>query len=113
MDQEAGTSKADVESNDDIQKNTNENDVDKEFADNGENDEDDDDTEYEETYLYVDFETKLLEEQLMNPNLQIKVLGIETNAPIVQLNNKIFKGKCIDTNYRHSVSTSSHFISLI
>lgn len=90
MDLEASTSQAAIEHQNDIEKNDDENDN-KDGIDVDE-DIDDEDAEYEETYLYVDFETKLLEEQLMNPNLQIKVLGIDTDAPIVQLNNKIFKG---------------------
>lgn len=66
-------------------------------GDCGDDDEGDEHDEYVETYLYVDFETKLLEEQLMNPNLHIKVLGIDTDSPIVQLNNKIFKGTPFST----------------
>lgn len=93
MDPEAGTSQAVDEQENDVDENMEENDN----KDGIDLDDDyDEDAEYEETYLYVDFETKLLEEQLMNPNLQIKVLGIDTDAPIVQLNNKIFKGRCTD-----------------
>lgn len=86
MDSEASTSQAADEPMD-VKEIMDENEMNEDF-----DEEDDEDAEYEETYLYVDFETKLLEEQLMNPNLQIKVLGIDTDAPIVQLNNKIFKG---------------------
>lgn len=93
MDLEADTSQAPDEHQNDVEENIEENDN----KDGIDVDDDyDEDAEYEETYLYVDFETKLLEEQLLNPNLQIKVLGIDTDAPIVQLNNKIFKGRCTD-----------------
>lgn len=74
-------------------------------------DEECDDGEYEETYLYVDFETKLLEEQLMNPNLQIKVLGVDTDAPIVQLNNKIFKGTTTNDNNNKWIAANFKFLS--
>lgn len=46
----------------------------------------------EECLIYLDFETKLLEEHLVTPNPIIKFLGIETENPVVQINNKIFKG---------------------
>lgn len=103
----AATIKEDAEENiDDVEdEEFDENCVDGEGADH---DDGDDDVEYEDTYLYVDFETKLLRDQLLNPNLQIKVLGIETDAPIVQLNNKVFKG--ITASIRADAIPFSRFI---
>lgn len=94
MDSEASTSQAIVFTTNAVvdEKNVVVNGEDEEMDCNDDDDGHETDDEFEETYLYVDFETKLLEEQLMNPNLQLKVLGIDTDAPIVQLNNKIFKG---------------------
>lgn len=116
MDTEASTSQSATESSD-VKENIDVNDEIGEILegnngdegnDDDEDDEDDEDVEYEETYLYVDFETKLLEEQLMNPNLQIRVLGIDTDAPIVQLNNKIFKGT---TSFGQNIPF--HFVNLL
>lgn len=55
----------------------------------------DDDERYEteEFYVYVDLDTKLLDEQLSKSNTKIKFLGIDTQNPIMQLNNQLFKGK--------------------
>lgn len=48
----------------------------------------------EECLVYLDFDTKLLDEKLINQNPKIKFLGIDTAEPIVQINNKIYKGLC-------------------
>lgn len=53
----------------------------------------DDEYEYEESYVYVDFDSKLLDEELLNEDMKIRFLGINTKQPIMQLNNQLFKGK--------------------
>lgn len=54
----------------------------------------DDDDRYEtvEHLVYVDLDTKLLDDQLSKSNAKIKFLGIDTEHPIMQLNNQLFKG---------------------
>lgn len=54
---------------------------------------DDDRYETEEFLVYVDMDTKLLDGQLSESNTKIKFLGIDTEHPIMQLNNQVFKGK--------------------
>lgn len=53
---------------------------------------DDDRYETEEYLVYVDLDTKLLNDQLSKSNAKIKFLGIDTESPIMQLNNQLFKG---------------------
>lgn len=53
---------------------------------------DDDRYETEEYLVYVDLDTKLLDDQLSKSNAKIKFLGIDTENPIMQLNNQLFKG---------------------
>lgn len=55
-------------------------------------DQDDDRYETEEFYVYVDLDTKLLDNQLTKSNAKVKFLGIDTENPIMQLNNQLFKG---------------------
>lgn len=57
------------------------------------NGQDDDRYETEEYFVYVDLDTKLLDDQLSNSNARIKFLGIDTENPIMQLNNQLFKGR--------------------
>lgn len=57
------------------------------------NEQNDDEYEYEESYVYVDFDSKLLDEELLNADTKIRFLGINTKQPIMQLNNQLFKGK--------------------
>lgn len=52
----------------------------------------DDRYETEEFYVYVDLDTKLLNDQLSKSSTKIKFLGIDTEQPIMQLNNQLFKG---------------------
>lgn len=56
------------------------------------NDLDDERYETEEFLVYVDLDTKLLDEQLSKSNTKVKFLGIDTENPIMQLNNQLFKG---------------------
>lgn len=56
-------------------------------------DQDDDRYETEEFYVYVDLDTKLLDDQLTKSSAKIKFIGIDTENPIMQLNNQLFKGE--------------------
>ncbi|XP_001851019.2 guanine nucleotide-binding protein-like 3 homolog [Culex quinquefasciatus] len=66
----------------------------------GDEDEDDDDAESdvpgdyieEEMLVFADFEKYLATEELIDPNVRVKVIGIETENPIVQINNDLYKG---------------------
>ncbi|XP_058823833.1 uncharacterized protein LOC131684732 isoform X2 [Topomyia yanbarensis] len=53
---------------------------------------DDDDYIEEEMILFADFAKYLTEEELTDTNLRIKVIGIETDAPIIQINNDVYEG---------------------
>lgn len=57
------------------------------------NDNSDDDYEEEEFLVFLDFQSKIKSETLEKRNLQIKMIGFDTDEPIVQVNNKIFRGK--------------------
>lgn len=52
----------------------------------------DDKYETEEYFVYVDLDTKLLDDQLSKSKAKIKFLGIDTENPIMQINNQLFKG---------------------
>lgn len=52
----------------------------------------DDEYETEEFLVYVDLDAKLLDNQLLQSNTKIKLLGFDTDRPVMQLNNKIFRG---------------------
>lgn len=52
----------------------------------------DEEYEVEESYIYVDFDSKLLDEQLPNADTKIRFLGMDTKQPIMQINNQLFKG---------------------
>lgn len=54
---------------------------------------DDERYETEEFLVYVDLDTKLLDDQLTKSNAKIKFLGVDTENPIMQLNNQLFKGE--------------------
>lgn len=54
--------------------------------------ENDDKYELEECFVYVDLDTKLLDDQLSKSNAKMKFLGIDTENPIMQINNQLFKG---------------------
>lgn len=58
-----------------------------------------DEYETEELLVYVDLDTKLLDDQLSESNTKIKFLGIDTDRPIMQVNNKLFRGKYLLFNY--------------
>ncbi|XP_055695438.1 general transcription factor 3C polypeptide 6 [Lutzomyia longipalpis] len=55
----------------------------------------------DEVYLYVDFNQIALQDELSNPNLTFKIVGIESENPVVQINNKFFKGEYEDTVGTH------------
>lgn len=52
----------------------------------------DEEYEIEESYVYVDFDSKLLDDQLPNADTKIRFLGMDTKQPIMQINNQLFKG---------------------
>ncbi|KAH8370730.1 hypothetical protein KR093_004821 [Drosophila rubida] len=55
---------------------------------------DDSDSEYEETeYLvYADFKNHLAPHQLKHEDAAFKIIGIETNTPMAEINGNVFKG---------------------
>lgn len=57
------------------------------------NDNSDDDYEEEEFLVYLDFQSKIKSETLEEPDVKIKMIGFETEEPIVQINNKMFRGE--------------------
>ncbi|XP_031633816.1 general transcription factor 3C polypeptide 6 [Contarinia nasturtii] len=67
-------------------------------------DQEDDRYETEEFLVYVDLDTKLLDDQLSKSSTKIKFLGIDTENPIMQLNNQLFKGE-----YEYSMGTHCFF----
>lgn len=62
-------------------------------VENDKNSDEEFEEEEEELLLYLDFQSKIKPETLQKPNVQIKVIGLETNEPIVQINNKVFRGE--------------------
>ncbi|XP_058446164.1 uncharacterized protein LOC131427197 [Malaya genurostris] len=52
----------------------------------------DDDYIEEEMLLFTDFANYLTEEELTDSNVRIKVIGIDTEAPIIQINNDVYEG---------------------
>ncbi|KAG4065530.1 hypothetical protein HA402_013300 [Bradysia odoriphaga] len=68
------------------------------------NDNSDDDYEEEEFLVFLDFQTKIKSETLEKRNLKIKMIGFETDEPIVQVNNKIFRG-----TFEHAMGTNVFF----
>jgi hypothetical protein len=54
-----------------------------------------DEDEYEDMYVYMDFGANLPAEELNGDNLQIKMIGTNTDNPIVQVNSRFFKGKSL------------------
>lgn len=53
---------------------------------------DDDEYETEEFLVYVDLDTISLDDQLGKMKKDIKFLGLDTEAPIMQFNNQLYKG---------------------
>lgn len=56
------------------------------------NDNSDEDFEEVEYLVYLDFQTKIKPETLEKSNVKIKMIGFDTEEPIVQVNNKMFRG---------------------
>ncbi|XP_053696215.1 uncharacterized protein LOC128743628 [Sabethes cyaneus] len=46
----------------------------------------------EEMLLFVDFEKFTSRDELIDQNVKIKVVGIETETPIIQVNNDLYQG---------------------
>lgn len=53
----------------------------------------DEEYEEEEFLVFLDFQTKIKSEALEKHNLKIKMIGFDTDEPIVQVNNKVFRGE--------------------
>ncbi|XP_055548977.1 uncharacterized protein LOC129732275 [Wyeomyia smithii] len=53
-----------------------------------------DDDEYieEEMLLFVDFDKFISQDELTDSNVKIKFVGIETETPIIQVNNDVYQG---------------------
>lgn len=52
------------------------------------------DYDEEEILVYTDFQQSILSvDELEDPNMNIKIIGIETEHPLIIINSKIFKGK--------------------
>ncbi|XP_037037139.1 uncharacterized protein LOC119074897 [Bradysia coprophila] len=68
------------------------------------NDNSDEDYEEEEFLVFLDFQSKIKSETLEKRNLKIKMIGFETDEPIVQVNNKIFRG-----TFEHAMGTNVFF----
>lgn len=52
----------------------------------------DDEYEEEEIIVYADFHSKIPFDTLTDPNLNIKLIGMETDHPLMQINSKVFQG---------------------
>ncbi|KAJ6634257.1 General transcription factor 3C polypeptide 6 [Pseudolycoriella hygida] len=64
----------------------------------------DEDLEEEEVLLYLDFQSIIKSDTLQKPNIEIKMIGFETEEPIVQVNNKMFRGV-----FEHAIGTNVFF----
>lgn len=62
----------------------------------------DDDFEEEELLVYLDFQSKIKSETLDKKNVKIKMIGFDTDEPIVQVNNKMFRGEMLVNLTTHS-----------
>lgn len=60
--------------------------------DNSEKLESDDEYEEEEVLIYLDVDTFVTQKEIIDPNVQIKILGIEEKKPIMQINDRVFEG---------------------
>lgn len=50
------------------------------------------DYEEEEFLVYVDIESAISKNQIEDPNCEMKIIGLESDKPVLQINNKIFEG---------------------
>lgn len=55
-------------------------------------DNNDSEFEEEELFIYVDFDAKISNKTLDDPDLNIKMTGLDTPEPLIQINSKVFKG---------------------
>ena len=63
------------------------------------------DDEYEEILVFADFKNQLMPNELGDPKTVIKMIGLETDTPIVEINGNIFKG-----NYDYAMGTDVFFV---
>lgn len=59
------------------------------------NSDDDDDEEEEEIIVYANFEEGTVEKELFQMNPKLKIIGLDSDSPIVQLRDSTFKGNII------------------
>lgn len=52
----------------------------------------DSDYEEEEFLVYVDIDSTISKNQIEDPSCEMKIIGLESEKPILQINNKIFEG---------------------
>ncbi|XP_030378981.1 uncharacterized protein LOC115627452 [Scaptodrosophila lebanonensis] len=66
----------------------------------------DSDSDYEESeyILYADFKNHLAPQELKRENTAIKIIGIESENPVAEINGNIFKG-----NYDMAIGTNVFF----
>ncbi|CAO1413132.1 unnamed protein product [Diamesa serratosioi] len=62
------------------------------------------DYEEEEFLVYVDIDSAVSKNLIEDPNCEIKVIGLESDKPVLQINNKIFEGE-----YENSLGTHVFF----
>lgn len=51
------------------------------------------DYEDEEFLVYVDIDSAISKNLIEDPNCEIKIIGLESDKPVLQINNKMFEGK--------------------
>lgn len=69
------------------------------------------DYEEEEIIIYTDFQQSILSvEELDDPNVNIKIIGIDKEHPLIIINSKIFKGKPLDPDLSFLYETNPIFL---
>lgn len=64
--------------------------------DDEEEEENDDDVEVEEILVYMQFDSKL-DSDLLQPHTPFKIIGVDSEKPVLQLGNQVFEGNWNDT----------------
>lgn len=54
---------------------------------------DDDDYIEEDILVYADFQSKITPSSLRDPNVNVKIIGLDTAGPIMEIGDRIFQGK--------------------
>lgn len=63
------------------------------------------DGKQEEHFVYVDFGTHLPFDELVDPETQIKIIGLDTDTPLAQVNGRFYQG-----DYEFAMGTKLFFI---